>query len=312
MHQQHICHTKMSLIEASSVNKLLFTTFTIQFPQWERFRGAHYDGRATHDPLEENLVSNLLNKGTLGRHLPLNVRQYIGRLTSHTNFKSSRVKILRKVCVSDCDGKRLWKARLYSKQIRRLLDSIPCEGALHKLYTSWTWDVACLVNCSRVEQTLYMGSDMLSASLTHVDRLHVRGFKQLDARDAHVHSRPAYLPSAAKLAEWSAILEKETSMNKKLQIGIQIKEHFKTTHALFEAHAIYGRPMRAGGGTTLINKAAEYCAALHKKLLLSLTEEHILILASQLYTSLYALGLNASERDFVFMLNADREHTVVG
>ena len=127
------------------------------------------------------------------------------------------------------------------------------------------------------------------------------------ARDAHVHSRPAYLPSAAKLAEWSAILEKETSMNKKLQIGIQIKEHFKTTHALFEAHAIYGRPMRAGGGTTLINKAAEYCAALHKKLLLSLTEEHILILASQLYTSLYALGLNASERDFVFMLNADRE-----
>jgi hypothetical protein len=70
---------------------------------------------------------------------------------------------------------------------------------------------------------------MLSASLTHVDRLHVRGFKQLDARDAHVHSRPAYLPSAAKLAEWSAILEKETSMNHKPQIGIQIKEHFKTS-----------------------------------------------------------------------------------
>ena len=68
--------------------------------------------------------------------------------------------------------------------------------------------------------------------------------------------------------------------------------------------------MRAGGSTALVDKAADFCAALYKKLYLSLTEQHILAIASQLYTSLYTLGLNAAERDYVFMLNA-KEHTDV-
>ena len=218
----------MNEFEASSVNELLFTVFTTQYPEWGRFRGGHYDGRATHDPLGENLVSNFLSKSIFGRLLPLNVRQLIGRLTG------SRVKLLQQVCVSDCDGKRLWKACLYSKQIRRLLDSIPPEGTLWKLYTSWTWDLACLVKCSSVEQTMYIKNDPCSPQLSHVNRLHLRGFKKLNAREEQVHSRPAYLPSSSKLSEWDTLLEQESGMDQKLQIALQIREHFQQTHALFE------------------------------------------------------------------------------
>ena len=68
--------------------------------------------------------------------------------------------------------------------------------------------------------------------------------------------------------------------------------------------------MRAGGSTALVKKATDFCSSLYKKLYLSLTEKHILKLASQLYTLLYGLGLNAAERDYVFMLNAT-EHDIV-
>ena len=136
----------------------------------------------------------------------------------------------------------------YSVQIRRLLDSIPRGGPLWKLYVSWTWDVACLVNCCRAEQTLYICNT--GTCLSSANRLHLRGFGRLDARKARVHSRPAYLPSAAKLAEWGALLEKNTCVDQKLQIATQIREHFQQTHALFEVTRHYPHTPRCLGPLT--------------------------------------------------------------
>eukprot|EP00961_Rhodomonas_salina_P130512 1756983-Rhodomonas_salina.1 len=159
---------------------LLLTVFTVQFPEWGRFRGAWYSGTATHDPLEQALLASALARSPLWGRLSRWLCEYIARLACERAFPSPRVPWLRLVCRGDAHCRRLARAALLSRQLRRVFKVLPEKSYLAQKYWAWTHTVAAAAGCGQTSFTFSLGRDPCSATLSQANRLHLRGFDKLD------------------------------------------------------------------------------------------------------------------------------------
>lgn len=285
----------------------LLTCFTSAFPDWGRFRGASYNGVATHDPLEQCLLANMLARSRTFRRLPLHVRLIIARAACVACLPSPKVQRLRLVCRPSADARRLASAVLLSTQLRRLLDSIPHQSSLWRMYREWTHDVAFAVGCKGGEAMFGLGRSPKAPALAQKNRLHLRGFSRLDARTAFINARPAYLPSAAKLAEWTRVLAEESGREMLLRQASHVHREMNTSCELVDRRIRYGASQAWKGDdgcASLITENAAKWMQFSKRVHECVLQERILRIASDLYAQIYALGLNAAERDYFFMLTA--------
>ncbi len=60
-------------------------------PEWWQFRGATYEGLASHDPLEQCLLTPMLAQSTVFKQLPATLRKTIARMACMPCFPSPRV-----------------------------------------------------------------------------------------------------------------------------------------------------------------------------------------------------------------------------
>ena len=290
--------------------RLLCTVFTARKPDWTRFRGASYCGVATHDPLEQALFAHMLARSAPLSRLPAWLRMYIAMLACSGRFPATTPRMLRLVCKADRDCERLIVAARISKQLRRLFTCVPRGCSLWRLYHSWTYDVALAVGAVPIQKTMGLGTDPCAARLTVADRLHVRGFTRLHVMKSFAAARPAYFPTAALIQDWAQRLRKEFGSDTFSRTMAQITECTRRSNVLIEHQVLRGNAInikKDTGCLDLVTQHVDAAALYHKKMYLANVQHVLLDLAARLYVQLNRLGLNAAERDYVYMLSAD-EH----
>lgn len=293
----------MHTVPGDGVNTFLFAVYTAAYPDWGAFRGAWYDGRATHDPREQNLVANMLSRSSVLPGLPPWVRMYIARLACSAApcIASPRVPCLRLVCRPDEAGTRLLSAHLLSKRMRRMFASIPENSSMHRLYHAWTAGIAAAVQADDGSNKVAC-LDPCSPVLSTRNRLRIRGFDSLDPRCVDRQSRPAYVPGVGVVREWACTLAVESGWDAMSRLAASVHTAFLHSKGAIREQIMTGR----GGACTssLIEANTQKCSDMYSKLNIALIQEQILQTAVQLYSELYSLGLNAAERDYFYMVSA--------
>ena len=299
----------MRTVPGDGAQSFLFSAFGTAYPDWGAFRGAWYDGRATHDPREQALVADMLTKSTTLPPLPAWVRLHIARLACcapRRGLSSPRVPALRLVCKPSDAGRRLLATYLLSKQLRRLFDSIPLGASLWTLYHTWTAEVAAAVRATDGRNRRAC-LDACSPVLSRYNRLLLRGLHRLDPRGVSKYYRPAYVPSAGLVRDWASEVSAESGWDAMSRVAARVHANFQWSKGMIAAHILAGT---GGGGCTssLILENTRQCTEMYSKLNTALVQEQLLQEAATLYNSLYSLGLNSAERDYFFMVSAS-EHS---
>eukprot|EP00961_Rhodomonas_salina_P122829 1654383-Rhodomonas_salina.1 len=294
----------------------LFTVFTNRFPDWSRFRGAQYCGRATHDPLAQNLIVNMLLRGS-ATHLPRDALMSIARyVLTGEGLVSPRLPVLLKVCKPDACGNRLCKAAALSRRVRRAIQTIPQGCSLWDMYQTWTRNVAECSGANDHTEILYsVPEDPCDFSISSVNRLTIRGltkekldYKILQRRFA----RPAYIPSAAQFSDWMQLLETQAGKDNMIRLSERLKESLDRNLNCIDRHIDSGDILcihEAGGCIGLQQQCLKQCVEAYSTLYCAMIQQRILKNIADLYTKLYLLGLNDAERDWFYMMNPDEHYS---
>jgi len=228
-----------------TIDEIHTTVLTQRYPDWRKFQGATYDGRATHDILGQNAVMNMLSKGKKTKEIPRKVLNLIGRLTAQKGkMKNRETKMYRTVCKQDKDGERLIQAVRMSNALRRLYNAIPSNYPLWVKYHNWTYTIAAMENLVKPGRISYLCcSDPTHLSLSEKNRWHVRGLTKqiLESRKITNNSRPAYLPNAAQFMKWCEEIASENTKDRILLHAEQIKKKTETTMDMLQQYITLGR-----------------------------------------------------------------------
>ncbi len=215
--------------------------------------------------------------------------------------------MLQLVCRKDDNCARLIGAARASAQLRRLFDCVPRGCTLWRLYRSWTYEVACAAGCIPAQQTIAFGTDPRATKLSTVNRLHVRGFTRLGVLHARPSARPAYIPTAARIQSWADQVQRECDSDAFVNTATQLMQHTHRSNVLIEHEVLRGGAIcinKDAGCLKLVEQHTEAAILYHKRLYLASVQHTLLQLAARLYVRLNRLGLNAAERDYLFMLHA--------
>lgn len=293
--------------------RLYETVFTTKDPNWKEFRGGTYDGRATHDVLGQNAVMNMLSKGRQTKIIPKEARLLIGKYTAQQGkMKNKETKIYRAVCRPDEDGERLMKAVVMSNAMRRLYNAIPSNYPLWKKYHNWTYSIANMEDIVQPGKIAMMcSSDPTHKSLTHTNRLHVRGLtKKLLGREMVTpESRPAYLPSATQFMQWCEETASENTKDRMLLHAEQIKKTTETTIDMLEHYIFLDRYkgiFNVGdlGPCELQQKNLASIIKLQQRMQVAQYEDKMMKWGMHIYAKTANLNLSTAEKDWFYMINA--------
>lgn len=255
-------------------NAVLFSTFNPRFPEWTRFRGATYTGVATHDPLAQNLVTNMLARGDcscLSREVLMRIAYFA---TDDNGLHSKRRKLYSSVCRADENGKRLRKAAVLSAQIRRLLDTIPPNIPIGMCYRAWTAEIAnylCIIRPNKLAQA--RAEDPRHASHTDNNRLFISGLTHdlLKNKSLEDETRPAYLPNADTFYQWCVETHKNNDPARIHRMAEQIDESTNKATLMLQRYVKHARHRpefsnEKGGCTALYNDMLQQNHALQERI----------------------------------------------
>lgn len=295
-------------------NTILFSTINARFPEWNKFRGAIYSGLATHDPLAQNLVFNMLQRGKM-KIIPETCLLQIAHFAStDSGLSSPKMYVFRQVCRANADGERLFEAFHLSRKLRRLLKTIPKHYKLDLLYREWTKKIAdCLSLICPPQLTLLCPCDAYDRSLSTVNRLYVRGLCcELLSRDSvRYETRPAYLPNAAQFEQWCFASKPEEAMDRIARLAEKIERKSEDAMLAVTQYISKGKYAKEVKNDEKWAQRQWHEDSSQIKEIYNVIQEmkynkQVAEIGSQIYLSISKLGLNAAERDWFYMLNADQ------
>lgn len=290
------------------------TIMTVPHPKWERFRGATYDGRATHDPIAQNMVANMLRRGRASHFPPAVLLQIAFYASNDSGLHSKKMPLYHATCRPDIDGKRMLKAFQLSRMLRRMLTSIPHNFPIATRYHKWTYYIA------RAENLVQPGCiatvcnhDPQSIQQTTTNRLLIRGLSKhlLDGSSITKESRPAYFPTFTEFDKWCNEALYENTEDRILTHAQQINEQHKKLERMMDQYILKNRhedefALSRMGCTKLVRENLHAIEMLQQRIQKSRFESRIRKWGASIYTAINILQLNKAERDWFYMISPNQ------